>query len=228
MRTLLWTGISVAVVGSLGIGLFLLDAETATQYLERDIFVYFQEQVLAAGIAAPFIFILLYVLITVFVFWLPVWPFSVVGGALFGFWFGTLYSVTGATIGALGAFLLVRSIERGITERWVKKYIPRFHEYHKNIGRHGLLIVFTTRLIPVFPFRGLNYGFGTTTVSLKDFSIGTFVGILPGTAVFSYLGASLTSLDGVHILSAIGITLVFSGLVYYYQQRALKKERSDQ
>src|SRR5207237_10884934 len=61
-------------------------------------------------------------------------------------------------------------------------------------GRQGLRIVLLVRLSPVFPFNLLNYAFGLTQVTLRDYLIGSLVGMLPGTVMYVYLGSLVTSL----------------------------------
>ena len=56
------------------------------------------------------------------------------------------------------------------------------------VGKEGFKIVLLTRLSPVFPFNLLNYAFGVTGVSLKDYLLG-FVGMIPGTIMYVYLGS---------------------------------------
>jgi uncharacterized membrane protein YdjX (TVP38/TMEM64 family) len=71
---------------------------------------------------------------------------------------------------------------------------PRFAAIDRAVGKQGLKIVLLTRLSPVFPFNLLNYAFGLTQVGLRDYLIGTGVGIVPGTIMYVYLGSLITSL----------------------------------
>jgi len=109
------------------------------------------------------------------------------GGAVFGVVLGTVYVFLAASIGATLAFLLGRYLLRS----WVSKRIKgnvKFSSIDDAIAKEGLKIVILTRLSPVFPFTLLNYALGLTQVSLKDYLLG-FVGMLPGTVLYVYLGS---------------------------------------
>ena len=58
----------------------------------------------------------------------------------------------------------------------------------RSVGKEGLKIVLLTRLSPIFPFNLLNYAFGVTGVSVKDYIIGS-IGMIPGTVMFVYIGS---------------------------------------
>jgi uncharacterized membrane protein YdjX (TVP38/TMEM64 family) len=114
-----------------------------------------------------------------------------------GFAYGALIGVplvwTGASIGATLAFILGRTLLRSSIEAKVAGN-PRFAAIDRAVGKRGLKIVLLTRLSPVFPFNLLNYAFGLTKVGLRDYAIGTVVGIVPGTIMYVYLGSLITGL----------------------------------
>jgi uncharacterized membrane protein YdjX (TVP38/TMEM64 family) len=114
-----------------------------------------------------------------------------------GFAYGVLIGVpvvwVGASIGATLAFILGRTLLRSSIEAKVNGN-PRFAAIDRAVGKQGLKIVLLTRLSPVFPFNLLNYAFGLTQVGLRDYLIGTGVGIVPGTIMYVYLGSLITSL----------------------------------
>jgi uncharacterized membrane protein YdjX (TVP38/TMEM64 family) len=64
----------------------------------------------------------------------------------------------------------------------------KFAAIDNAVGREGLKIVLLTRLSPIFPFNLLNYAFGVTAVSLKDYFLGC-VGMIPGTIMYVYIGS---------------------------------------
>ncbi|WP_242044239.1 TVP38/TMEM64 family protein [Leptolyngbya sp. FACHB-1624] len=109
------------------------------------------------------------------------------GGAIYGVFWGSIYVVIAATFGAIIAFLVGRYFARG----WVSQRIqghPRFQAIDKAVAQEGLKIVLLTRLSPIFPFNLLNYAFGVTCVSLKDYAIGS-IGMIPGSVMYVYLGS---------------------------------------
>lgn len=137
------------------------------------------------GAVAPLVFILIYVIATVA--FLPGSVITLGAGVLFGVIQGSVYVFIGATLGATLAFLVGRYLARG----WISNKIAsnqKFQAIDQAVGREGLKIVLLTRLSPIFPFNILNYGFGVTGVSLKDYVLGS-VGMIPGTIMYVYIGS---------------------------------------
>ncbi|MDJ1178357.1 TVP38/TMEM64 family protein [Roseofilum sp. BLCC_M91] len=130
-------------------------------------------------------FILLYIIATVA--FLPGSIITLGAGVVFGVVFGSLYVFIGATLGATAAFLVGRYLARG----WVAQRIQgnaKFSAIDRAVGEEGLKIVLLTRLSPVFPFNLLNYAYGLTQVTLKDYVIGS-IGMIPGTIMYVYIGS---------------------------------------
>ncbi len=116
---------------------------------------------------------------------------SIAGGFLFGPLSGTLAIVVGATIGALLVFLVARSAFgpslRNRAGPFLKKMEAGFQE-------NALSYLLVLRLIPLFPFFVVNLVPAFLGVSLKTYVVGTFIGIIPGSAVFAVAGAGLDSI----------------------------------
>jgi uncharacterized membrane protein YdjX (TVP38/TMEM64 family) len=137
------------------------------------------------GAIGAIAFILLYIISTVA--FLPGSILTLGAGVVFGLVLGSFYVFIGATLGATAAFLVGRYLARG----WVAKKIEgnqKFKAIDRAVGREGLKIVLLTRLSPIFPFNLLNYAYGVTGVSLKDYVIGS-VGMIPGTIMYVYIGS---------------------------------------
>jgi uncharacterized membrane protein YdjX (TVP38/TMEM64 family) len=137
------------------------------------------------GTVGAIAFIALYIIATVAFF--PGSILTLGAGVIFGAVWGSLYVFIGATLGATAAFLVGRYLARG----WVADKIAdnkKFAAIDQAVGREGLKIVLLTRLSPIFPFNLLNYAFGITGVSLKDYFIGS-VGMIPGTIMYVYIGS---------------------------------------
>ncbi len=115
-----------------------------------------------------------------------VWA-SMLAGALYGPWLGSLLVFVGACLGAEAAFLLGRYWLRDWARRRLAA-VPKLQAVEQAVSREGLKLVLLTRLSPVFPFSLLNLAYGLSEVSLRDYSIG-LIGILPGTILFCGLGA---------------------------------------
>ncbi|MFN6564630.1 MAG: TVP38/TMEM64 family protein [Nostoc sp. ChiSLP01] len=137
------------------------------------------------GSVGAIAFIALYIVATVAFF--PGSILTLGAGVIFGVVWGSLYVFVGATFGATAAFLVGRYLARD----WVARKIAdnkKFTAIDKAVGTEGLKIVLLTRLSPIFPFNLLNYAFGITGVSLKDYFIGS-VGMIPGTIMYVYIGS---------------------------------------
>lgn len=117
-------------------------------------------------------------------------------GFLFGVVRGTIAVSIGSVLGATAAMLIGRTLARGLIERKVANY-PRFRAIDRAIGKQGFKIVLLLRLSPVFPFNLLNYGFGLTKVPLRHYVLASWLGMLPGTVMYVYLGSVLKSLADV-------------------------------
>ena len=115
-----------------------------------------------------------------------VWA-SMLAGALYGTWWGSLIVFVGACLGAEAAFLLGRTWLRNWARRRLA-VVPKLLAIEQAVSREGLKLVLLTRLSPAFPFSLLNFAYGLSEVSLRDYSIG-LIGILPGTILFCGLGA---------------------------------------
>ena len=115
-----------------------------------------------------------------------VWA-SMLAGALYGAWWGCLIVFVGACLGAEAAFLLGRTWLRNWARRRLAA-VPKLLAIEQAVSREGLKLVLLTRLSPAFPFSLLNFAYGLSEVSLRDYSIG-LIGILPGTILFCGLGA---------------------------------------
>ncbi|MCP9776609.1 MULTISPECIES: TVP38/TMEM64 family protein [unclassified Cyanobium] len=115
-----------------------------------------------------------------------VWA-SMLAGALYGTWWGSLIVFVGACLGAEAAFLLGRTWMRNWARRRLA-VVPKLLAIEQAVSREGLKLVLLTRLSPAFPFSLLNFAYGLSEVSLRDYTIG-LIGILPGTILFCGLGA---------------------------------------
>ena len=138
------------------------------------------------GPVAPFVFLLLYVVACVLL--LPGSVLTLGAGAVFGVSRGVVIVWISATLGATAAFLVGRYLVRD----WVARTIaanPKLQALDATVTREGWMIVLLMRLSPVIPFNLLNYAFGATRVSLRDYAAASAVGMLPGTMMYVYLGS---------------------------------------
>lgn len=146
------------------------------------------------------------------VLFFPGAPLTLLAGATFGTFYGSIISLIGNVLGASSAFFISRyCLREYVTKTLYKKY-PKIQDYESKFFSNGLFTVLFLRLIPLFPFNVLNYVLGVTRVSTRDYLIGTAIGIIPGTIAFVYFGESLRMLSPLHIslslLAIIGLTYI--------------------
>jgi uncharacterized membrane protein YdjX (TVP38/TMEM64 family) len=160
---------------------------------------------------------------------------TLAGGFAFGVVLGTvvisLASVTTASL----AFWLARTVAR----RWVEAKVaanPRFRAIDQAVAENGFKIVLLTRLSPVFPFTLLNYAFGLTKVRFRDYLVASWLGMLPGTVLYVYLGSTVRELadlaagnveqtpaQKVFFWAGLAVTVVVTVLVTRIARNALKQ-----
>lgn len=177
-----WTSLLKFGLGlGLLIGLFAAFSYFKVQDLLQPLLVW----VRGLGAWGAIVFILVYVVATVLL--IPGSVLTVAGGTLFNLGWGFVYVFTGAMVGAILAFWVGRYLIRD----WVARQLegkPKFQAIDRAVAQEGLKIVLLTRLSPLFPFNLLNYAFGITEVSLKDYVLGS-LGIIPGTLLYVYIGS---------------------------------------
>ena len=121
---------------------------------------------------------------------LPGSVLTVGAGTVFGLLKGVLLTSVGATLGATAAFLVGRYVARDWVARRLERN-PRFKAIDQAVARDGWKIVGLTRLSPAFPFSVINYAYGLTGVSLRDYFFASWIGMLPITTLYVYLGSLL-------------------------------------
>jgi uncharacterized membrane protein YdjX (TVP38/TMEM64 family)/rhodanese-related sulfurtransferase len=131
------------------------------------------------GLWAPFAFVVLFALATVA--FVPGVIFSIIGGALFGPVWGTVWNLTGATL----AFLVARYIAGDWVERRAGGLLKRAID---GINAEGWRFVVFVRLVPLFPFNLSNYLLGLTRISFAEYALATFVCMVPGAIAYTWLG----------------------------------------
>jgi len=172
-RLLRWAGL-ILLAGAIVLALIYRDRLDAGA-LER--------LVAGSGVAGPLLFMLIYALATVL--FLPGSVLTLAGGALFGPVLGTFYNLTGATAGAVLAFLAARYFASG----WVEQKIGgRLKQLKEGVEAEGWRFVAFVRLVPLFPFNLLNYALGLTRIRLSHYLIASTLFMLPGALAYTYLG----------------------------------------
>jgi uncharacterized membrane protein YdjX (TVP38/TMEM64 family) len=172
----------------------------------------------ASGAAGAALFVGLYVLACVL--FVPGSVLTLGAGAVFGVLKGSVLVSVGATLGATAAFLVGRYAARG----WVSAKMagrPKFKAVDEAVAAEGWKIVGLVRLSPVFPFTLMNYAFGVTRVSLRDYFFASWLGMLPGTVMYVYIGslagqaaAGRAKTPAEWALTAVGLAATVAVTVY--------------
>ncbi len=169
------------------------------------------------GAWGPALFVASYAILAVF--FVPASILTIGAGTLFGVFWGTVWVSAGSTVGATLAFLVGRHFARD----WVAQKIDgnaKFSAIDRAVEKEGWKIVALTRLSPIFPYNLLNYLFSLTKVKLSHFVLASWLGMIPGTVMWVYLGAigkavaessertpAQTAMFGVGLLATIVVTV---------------------
>ena len=182
------------------------------------------------GALGPIVFILIYVGATVAA--LPGLAITIAAGAIFGSVVGVIVVSVGSTIGASLAFLIARYFTRNATEKWLSSR-QTFKKIDDLSQKHGAIIVAIVRLVPLFPFNLVNYGFGLTNVRFWTYVLWSWLCMLPGTILYVVgTDAVIQAIVGkkvpwtlVGIVIGTGILLV---VLVRFARRRLHEERKSE
>jgi uncharacterized membrane protein YdjX (TVP38/TMEM64 family) len=135
----------------------------------------------ALGALGPAVFILIYAGAVVAA--LPGSAITIIAGAIFGSVLGVIVVSIASTLGAALAFLVGRYFARDAIAKWLSKR-ERFKKLDDLTEKHGAVIVALVRIVPIFPFNIVNYGFGLTRVRFWTYVFWSWVCMLPGTVLY--------------------------------------------
>ena len=135
----------------------------------------------ALGALGPVVFILIYAAAVVAA--LPGSAITIIAGAIFGSVLGVIIVSIASTVGAALAFLVGRYFARDAIAKWLSKR-ERFKKLDDLTEKHGAIIVALVRIVPLFPFNIVNYGFGLTKVRFWTYVFWSWVCMLPGTVLY--------------------------------------------
>lgn len=138
---------------------------------------------------APFLFIGCYVLSVVF--FIPASVFTTLGAILFSGWMGLLLNIIAANIGGLISFFVARYLLRDAAGKLLQK--GQFKKLDDKVEEHGFSILIYLRLMFV-PFTYLNFACGLSKMKFRDYFWATFIGVVPGLVVVTFLAAAIKKL----------------------------------
>lgn len=113
---------------------------------------------------------------------------TLLGGFLFGVFFGGIWTILAATIGATITYLAVRM---AFAQSLKKKASGSIAKMRNGFQQNEFNYLLFLRLLPIFPFFIINIAAGVLGVSLRHFFIGTLLGIIPGTFIYAWVGSGL-------------------------------------
>lgn len=174
----------IALIIFIGAAFFLARRYGLSEYLDQD---KLRGLIGGFGVWGPLVYILVYSIAPSLM--MPGLPITVLGAILFGPVWGSIYVITGATIGASVSFLIARHMGRD----WVAGVIKggRLEELDGKVERQGWKIVAFTRLIPLFPFNFLNYAFGLTKIKFSHYVLASFIFMMPGAIAYVVFSSSI-------------------------------------
>ena len=201
-----WTRFAtlITIVGSVGVGVVQNGMPTLATA---------QSWVVNFGVWAPLAFVMVYAAATVSL--LPMTVLSAVAGTLFGIPIGITVVWCGAMLGSTVAFLLGAGHTRGTVD-WSQPS----DTWRGFLQRHGTWAIAVTRLVPFAPLGLVNYAFTITPISLRQYVVGTGIGILPVTVALVVLGDQTTSLQSpVSTLVVTALTVCLAGTAMLVPRR---------
>ncbi len=171
-----------------------------------------QQMVKTNFLQAALIYIVVMVIASV-VLAVPGVTFAIIAGAIFGPWWGTLLCVLSATLGAIAAFLIGRFfLQDSLRDQIVKnRYISRLL-FDKNT-KNEMMVLMITRLVPLFPYNLQNFAYGITDISLGKYSLGTFVFMIPGVAMYTVGTYALTGASNKLLYIGLTVAIVVAVMV---------------
>ncbi len=173
---------------------------------------------------APLIYVVVYaVSVTLIV---PAGALTLLSAPLFGFWYGLLLTTIGANLGCHLSFW----IGRLLGEDAIKKFVKSGSFIEKatvQAQKNGFVFMMYTRLIPLFPFAVVNYLSAIIGIKYRDYTIATFLGMIPGSAVYVYLAYSATNIaeNPLGIVVSVAVLIMFTVIVTLVKKHSDKKEQ---
>jgi phospholipase D1/2 len=121
----------------------------------------------------------------------PVLVLIAATAAALGPWLGFVTALTGVSLSAFVLFAIGRALGRERLQRLLGRRTARIQE--RVVGK-GILAVVVIRMIPIAPFSVVNVVAGASTLPLRDFLVGTLLGMTPGILAMAVLGAQIADL----------------------------------
>ncbi len=173
-----------------------------------------------SGSFAPVLYMLI-MCMAVVISPIPSLPLDIAAGAFFGPVLGTIYSVAGALGGAVISFMIARFLGRELVEKYLGGHVNFCESCSDKILTK---IVFLSRLLPVVSFDIISYGAGLTKMSLKKFSVATFLGMVPLTFLYNYSGSVLVFGSGLSFSLGVLMVVLFFLVPKWLENKGVLKK----
>lgn len=177
--------------------------------------------------------IVLYIVFTIIgcvVLALPGVTFAILAGLLFGSVLGTICCSVATTIGAVLAFIVGRYFLKDSVKPLVikNKYLKKW--LFDTSGKNELFILMITRLVPIFPYNLQNFAYGITDIKFSTYTIGSFLFMLPGTAMYTVGTAGLTNSENrvLYIGIAVLLAIIVMGVGFFLKKRYVGEDTDEE
>ena len=169
---------------------------------------------------APVVYIVIYALRPLVFF--PASVLTLTGGVLFGAWFGTLYTLIGATLSAVVGYVMAERLSK----LWSSSApIDRLQKAKRQMEENGFIYVVWFRLVPFLNFDVVSYVAGLARVKWLPFILATVIGMFPGTVAYNFLGGSLIAGDWRVIAAALTVVVLFTVISLIVRKKLQQKEQ---
>ncbi|MFA1642879.1 TVP38/TMEM64 family protein [Chryseomicrobium imtechense] len=169
---------------------------------------------------APVVYIVIYALRPLVFF--PASVLTLTGGVLFGAWFGTLYTLIGATLSAVVGYVMAERLSK----LWNSSApIDRLQKAKRQMEENGFIYVVWFRLVPFLNFDVVSYVAGLARVKWLSFILATVIGMFPGTVAYNFLGGSLIAGDWRVIVAALTVVVLFTVISLIVRKKLQQKEQ---
>lgn len=211
----LWLAALIAAIVIIGPGTLLQDYEKVTPEGIRQI-------VLSYGALSVIAYEFLHA-IRPFTF-LPVTPFTIAGGYIYGQAYGLAFSMIGTTLASIITFFISRYIFRDYIK---KRLSTHYAGFDSRFDSGGVFTVAAMRIIPVLPFDAVGYVAGVSSIRFKNYLVGTLLGELPGAFVLTMLGNNLTNVNSPWFIVSLVLAVLLFLLPEAYRRLFKKPEQKN-
>jgi uncharacterized membrane protein YdjX (TVP38/TMEM64 family) len=192
-----------------------------------------KDLIISWGLAAPLMSIILMTLQAV-IAPLPAFLITAANGLVFGLYWGTIISWTGAMCGALVSFMMSRFFYNSFSKK-IRGH-RRGLEYLERIeSKYGFRVILTARLMPFISFDLISYAAGLSTIKARSFFIATGIGMLPATIVYTVFGSEMEKLNaysdslfGFSVVAAFALLLIWTIMGIYKRKQKVMTESNDE